>query len=102
LGPQFSNTVDINQSSRSTEPLAVCFGRCQAGTNTFSNQLPFELGNRCEDPENELSVRSRGVDAFVYGHELNAEGVELRQSASGKPVVTIDNDDVEEAFAAIT
>jgi hypothetical protein len=78
--------------------------RGNSGADAIPNEFSLELRDAREDAENETSVRCRGVYALVERHKLNSERVELAEriyelsETSGKPVVTIDDNDVESSL----
>ena len=62
--------------------MALCsLPRTNTGQGAFSDQLPFELGQRCEDAEHEAADRRGGVDlrALTGEHpQARAAGGKIR------------------------
>src|SRR5712691_101377 len=80
----------------------------KTGSYSVTDQFPLELGNACEDAEDQPAIRCRRIHAFMQADELDAQAAKLFKrvhqlaEAAGKAIVAVDHDRIHLALPAIT
>ena len=97
--PDFTLFAELDR--RTGDSLVLLSRPCHAGADPFGNQRTLELGQAGEDRKDQPALGGRGVDVFLMGDEVDAEGLELgergheRHEGPGEPVVAPDQHDIQ-------
>ncbi len=90
--PFANDSLAIDIKSGATDVLALKAGSPHAGSDSFDDQAPFELGDGADDHDDGPAQRSAGVDILPEADILDAQPVELVlrlqevTCGAGKPV----------------
>ena len=81
-------------------------GSPHAGTNTFDDQIAFELGDRADDHDDGPAQGAGRIDRFAEADELDVQAIELIEhfeqvlGRACDPIARPDQDDIELARRA--